>query len=181
MSLGERIEERLKALGLSQAELARRADVPQTTMNSLIRGNARTTPHLIRIARELQTTPAFLMGETDDPRAEFPAPVFTAEELEWIYLLRRMKPMDRRTAIEVARWRIIPNDIDRLINEDYWDEQADEIDAKVEAKRKRVATLQDEAEQAINAMPPESQKAVRERLAQAASGAGSKPRRKSNG
>lgn len=141
MSLGERIEERLKVLRLSQAELARRADVPQTTMNGLIRGNSRTTPHLIRIARELETTPAFLMGETDDPRAEFPAPVLTREELEWVNLLRRMKPIDRKTAILSAKLRLEPSVLDRIINEDYWDEQEElravaEKEAKA-TKRKR--------------------------------------------
>lgn len=124
MSLGERIEERMQALGLSQAELARRANVPQTTMNGLIRGSSRTTPHLIRIARVLETTPAFLMGETDDPRAEFPAPVLTREELEWVNLLRRMKPIDRKTAILSAKIRLEPSVLDRIIDEDYWEEEA---------------------------------------------------------
>ncbi len=139
MSLGERIEERLKVLRLSQAELARRADVPQTTMNGLVRGSSRTTPHLIRIARELETTPAFLMGETDDPRAEFPAPVLTREELEWVNLLRRMKPIDRKTAILSAKLRLEPSVLDRIINEDYWEEQQEQKAAEeVEpAARKR--------------------------------------------
>lgn len=72
--LGARIEERRKAIGLSQSELARRARVPQTTMNGLIHGSQRSTPHLIRIAQALQTSPAFLTGETDDPDAGAPPP-----------------------------------------------------------------------------------------------------------
>jgi|JI8StandDraft_2_1071088.scaffolds.fasta_scaffold03152_7 transcriptional regulator with XRE-family HTH domain len=164
MSLGERIEERLLALGLSQAELARRADVPQTTMNSLIRGKARTTPHLIRIARELETTPAFLMGETNDPRAEFPAPVFTQEELDWVYTLRRMQPLHRSITLQVAKLRIVPNDLDRLINEEYWEEEREKH----------------EAEKILEAMPPESQKKVRARVAQSIDRA-SKPKHKRSG
>lgn len=128
MSLGERIEERMKALRLSQAELARRANVPQTTMNGLIRGKSRTTPHLIRIAQVLETTPAFLMGETDDPRAEFPASVLTREEQEWVNLLRRMKPIDRKTAIMSAKMRLEPELLDRIMNEDYWEQRQAERD-----------------------------------------------------
>lgn len=103
MTLGERIEERLKVLSLSQAELARRANVPQTTMNSLVRGKARTTPHLIRIARELRTTPAYLMGETDNPRAEFHTLDLTNAEMEWIKTIRRLEPKDRSSLLQIAR------------------------------------------------------------------------------
>ena len=80
MELGRRIELRLQVLGISQAELARRADIPQTTVNSLIRSGRRSTPHLVKIARELQTTPAYLAGETDDPALDAPAPTLSSED-----------------------------------------------------------------------------------------------------
>lgn len=96
MTLGGRIEGRLKALDLSQAELARRARVPQTTMNGLIRGNSRTTPHLIRIAQALETTAAYLMGETDDPTAEFSEMVLSADEQELIRTYREMQDGDQQ-------------------------------------------------------------------------------------
>lgn len=66
MGLGDRITERLKALGISQAELARRVKVSQPTINALIRGGATGSKHLHRIAAELETSPAYLAGETDD-------------------------------------------------------------------------------------------------------------------
>lgn len=66
MSLGERIEERLRALNISQAELARRVKVSQPTINALIRGGNTGSKHLHRIASELETSPAWLAGETDD-------------------------------------------------------------------------------------------------------------------
>jgi DNA-binding CsgD family transcriptional regulator len=75
MTLGERIRERAAKLGISQAEVGRRADVRQSTINTLVNSNARTTPHLIRLARVLQTSPAYLMGETDDPDEGAPPPV----------------------------------------------------------------------------------------------------------
>ncbi len=102
MRLGIRIEERLKALKLSQAELARRAGVPQTTVNSLVRGDSRTSPHLIRIAQELQTTPAYLSGATDDPSAELPEFVLTAHERRWIEALRRMDAETRDAVLRIC-------------------------------------------------------------------------------
>jgi phage repressor protein C with HTH and peptisase S24 domain len=66
MVLGRRIEERLKTLKMSQAELARRVRVSQPTINSLIRGDSAGTKHLHRIAAELETSPAWLTGETED-------------------------------------------------------------------------------------------------------------------
>lgn len=65
-SVGNRIEERLLKLGLSQSELARRVGVKQPTINALIRGGNTTSKHLHRIAAELETSPAYLAGETDD-------------------------------------------------------------------------------------------------------------------
>ena len=74
MTVGERIKERLTALGLSQAELARRVSLSQPAINALIRGSSRSSTHLHRIARELQTTPAYLTSETDDPDHDAPPP-----------------------------------------------------------------------------------------------------------
>jgi len=74
MTLGSRIEERRKSLGISQAELARRVGVRQSTMNSLINGDSRSSRSIVQIAHELQTTPAYLTGVTDDPDAGAPAP-----------------------------------------------------------------------------------------------------------
>ncbi|MES2339576.1 MAG: S24 family peptidase [Pseudomonadota bacterium] len=67
MSLGHRILSRLTDLGLSQSELGRRAGVTQGTIAHLISGRSTGTKHLLALARELRTTPAFLLSETDDP------------------------------------------------------------------------------------------------------------------
>jgi transcriptional regulator with XRE-family HTH domain len=71
--VGDRVRERLTAKGMSQAELARRVQLSQPAINGLIRGAARSTPSLHRIARALDTTPAYLAGETDDPAVDAPA------------------------------------------------------------------------------------------------------------
>lgn len=52
---------------MSQSELARRVGLRQSTINALVKGNARSSAHLHKIARELGTTPEYLDGETDDP------------------------------------------------------------------------------------------------------------------
>jgi phage repressor protein C with HTH and peptisase S24 domain len=80
VGIGERISDRLIELGISQAELARRVGVAQPTINNLIHRNKVGTKHLHRIARELQTTPAYLSGETDDP-SEGALPVPTPETI----------------------------------------------------------------------------------------------------
>ena len=67
MSLGTRIEERLQALGMSQAELARRVGVQSTSIWKLVTGQSVATKHLHKIARELGTTADYLLGETEDP------------------------------------------------------------------------------------------------------------------
>lgn len=71
---GERLSARMSALGLSQSELARRVGVAQQTIYKLITGASRSSSHLHRIARELETTPAYLTGETDDASSTAPPP-----------------------------------------------------------------------------------------------------------
>lgn len=84
MTLGKRIIERIQAMGLTQTELARRADVSQPTIAHLIAGRTYGSPHLHRIARALETTPAYLTGETDDASLgalPAPTPDTVAEQL----------------------------------------------------------------------------------------------------
>lgn len=95
MNLGERIERRRIEVGLSQAELARRVGVRQSTMNSLIRGNSQTSRSLTKIARELQTTPEYLTGETDDPSPDASDLACSAEEREWLNLLHDLNSKER--------------------------------------------------------------------------------------
>ncbi len=74
MIVGQRVKERMGALGLSQAELARRVGLAQPTIYSLIHRNKVGSKHLHKIARELLTTADYLTGETDDPDANAPPP-----------------------------------------------------------------------------------------------------------
>jgi phage repressor protein C with HTH and peptisase S24 domain len=67
MTVGTRIEERLTALALSQGELARRVGISPQAIWKLVNGQSQGTKHLHRIARLLETTPEYLLGETGDP------------------------------------------------------------------------------------------------------------------
>lgn len=59
---------------LSQSELARRVGISQASIYNLVSGKGYGSAHLHKIARELETTPAYLTGETDDPDKNAPAP-----------------------------------------------------------------------------------------------------------
>ncbi|MGT2513756.1 helix-turn-helix domain-containing protein [Sphingomonas panni] len=67
MTLATRLKARMDEVGMSQAELARRLGLAQPTIAKLVSGASQRTSHLHRIARELSTTPAYLIGETEDP------------------------------------------------------------------------------------------------------------------
>jgi phage repressor protein C with HTH and peptisase S24 domain len=70
-----RLRDRIAAAGISQAELARRVGVSQAAIQKLTSGSAYNSRHLYQIARELGTTPSFLLGETSDPsEGALPAP-----------------------------------------------------------------------------------------------------------
>ena len=73
--LGGRILQRIEALGLTQSALARRVGITQPAIANLIKRGTGRSAHLHKIAAVLQTTPAYLTGETEDPTANFvPSP-----------------------------------------------------------------------------------------------------------
>lgn len=81
---------------MSQSELARRIGISQAAVNKLASGSAYGSKHIHKIARELGTTPAYLMGETDDPTSDTPdAPDLTADEQRFLAALRTMDAKDR--------------------------------------------------------------------------------------
>ena len=103
MIIGERVRERMEVLGLSQAELARRVGVSQPSIFKLIHENKTGTTRIHKIARELQTTPAYLSGETDDPTSDLPEDTLSAEEREWVEQFRRMPLKDKAAVQQLVR------------------------------------------------------------------------------
>jgi transcriptional regulator with XRE-family HTH domain len=105
MTIGERIEQRRKDVGIaSQAELARRASVPQQTMNGLINRPYNWSPHLPRLARELRTTLAFLLGHSDDPDADLPPPAdLDHDQRQLVDAFDHLGDEDRAALLRIAQ------------------------------------------------------------------------------
>lgn len=103
MWLGERISGRLAVVNISQAELARRSGVAQSTINGLINRNRVGSPHLHRIAQELQTSPQYLAGETDDPSIDAAELAFGSRDREWLALLEALPPKHRVAVLNLLR------------------------------------------------------------------------------
>lgn len=80
MTTGDRIAALRSELGLPQAALARAVGVRQGTIAKLETGHSAGSAHLHKIARVLQTSPAYLACETDD-RSEHFVPAPTAAEV----------------------------------------------------------------------------------------------------
>lgn len=72
MTFGDRVKARLATLGKKQAWLARQVGLHQSTINGIIKNGQRSSTHIVAIARALQTTPEYLLGETNDPDAGAP-------------------------------------------------------------------------------------------------------------
>lgn len=74
MRTGERIAKLRVEKGWSQSHLARLSGVAQSTIGKLEAGISSGSSHLHKIARALDTTPAYLAGEIDDSNAGAPPP-----------------------------------------------------------------------------------------------------------
>lgn len=94
VTIGERIEERTAALGISQSELARRVGLSQSTINALIKGTSRSSSHLHKIARVLNTSADYLAGEIDDPTSTA-SPTPTREQMAELLDLVPIKEIDQ--------------------------------------------------------------------------------------
>ncbi len=78
MSVGQRIQERIDATGISQADIARAIGVSPQAVSKIVRGETHQPQRLYQIARTLKTTPEYLLGETDDP-----SPQLGEQQLAW--------------------------------------------------------------------------------------------------
>lgn len=98
-----RLNSRLKARGISQAELARRVGLQQSTINLLFNGRSRSTTKLRDIARELKTTPEYLEGLTDAPDSQAIDSGISAHERDLIELTRTLPPEDYDVVTHIIR------------------------------------------------------------------------------
>jgi transcriptional regulator with XRE-family HTH domain len=111
MRVGARIAERWKVVGISQGELARRAGVSQPTIGKLEAGISSGSAHLHRIARALQTSPAYLAGEIDDPDADAPPPP-PEPSLQFVTMQVALPPERALARMFEALLRMMPEDAD---------------------------------------------------------------------
>lgn len=74
MTIGQRIQKRRKELGLSATQLADKLQVDRTTIYRYESGYIENMPTSIvePLAKELQTTPSYLMGWTDNADTNIP-------------------------------------------------------------------------------------------------------------
>ena len=100
----KRFRDLLIERGISQGELARRIGVSQQTISRLASGERYGTKHLHRIARELGTTPAYLVREADDPTGEASdVPPLSSDERQWLDVFAALRPDQRRALQLIAR------------------------------------------------------------------------------
>lgn len=125
MAIGKQIERRLEVLGWTQAELARVAKLPQSTVNSIVRKDPRMTPHLSKLAAALRVPADALTS--DNATASPEAQALSPEQAEWLAAFEDVSDPDRATLLRVARAMRQDN------GEPHRDELADADDGKREA------------------------------------------------
>jgi transcriptional regulator with XRE-family HTH domain len=109
MFSSERFRSLLAERGISQAELGRRVGIAQATVNKLATGGAYGTKHIHLIARTLRTSPAYLMGETDDPAPD--APIVEPElPIQFVTMQVALPSEDALATMFQAMLQIVPAD-----------------------------------------------------------------------
>jgi transcriptional regulator with XRE-family HTH domain len=78
---GDRIDERLKAMGKSQDWLAKETGLSQPSIALYIRNKVKRPKRVREMAAALLTTQEYLLGETDDPCLPAPPPNIPARVL----------------------------------------------------------------------------------------------------
>ncbi|WP_202189324.1 MULTISPECIES: helix-turn-helix domain-containing protein [Sphingomonas] len=104
MIVADRLRSRMESRKISQAELARRLSISQSSINRLATGDVYASKHIYQIARELGTSPEYLMGETDDPEEGAPPPPeldYTDREL--LESFRCLAIDDQRALLQIVR------------------------------------------------------------------------------
>lgn len=91
-------------LNITQAMMVRELGLSQGAISKIVNNSPSGSSHLHRVARMLQTTPAYLTGETADADADAPPPpVLSRDEAELVEHYRSLTPHDRETILRTAR------------------------------------------------------------------------------
>jgi phage repressor protein C with HTH and peptisase S24 domain len=100
----------LEAQNLSQSELARRVGISQSAVAQLLSRGGQGSKHIHAIARELHTTPAFLMGEIDDPSekaVQLPSASTVAEQLDAVLLPEVEVSYSMGGGADISDWPVV--------------------------------------------------------------------------
>ena len=151
MSLRERVLSRLEALGIGPVAAATRAGLKHTYIRDIVKEGGKQTVNvrfLPALAEALQTTPAFLNGETDDPAL----PTGSPEPTEVRASGRELITIPRVGRVEAGEYREAPEYRD-LEREFLLDEIDDEFPR---ARMMAYDVLGDSMDRADPPIPPGS-------------------------
>lgn len=102
LTTAERIEREMRALGLSQIQLARRVGCSGATMSKILQRETQQSRFLPAIAQVLGVSVAYLVGET---KVAIPASgpgALTAEEGAFLNKVRVLSPFDKRAVLRIV-------------------------------------------------------------------------------
>lgn len=103
-TLGTRIRDRRKQLGLTQADLAERLNTSQQQIYKYERGQEPTAGVIIKLAHELDTTSDWLLGITDIADKPLRGSGDLSDSELTLVELYRLKTADiRKTVLEVVK------------------------------------------------------------------------------
>ena len=113
-TFADRVREKRLELGLSQAELAKKAGIPQSTIAQIENGRNKSTKKIIELADVLRVTPNFLINGIDDvsvPPASASVGVYEyAHELPEGYVKIPMYDVNLSAGVGNAVWIVREND-----------------------------------------------------------------------
>lgn len=98
----ERLAVAMAKRGFDQTRLARELDVTQGAISKILNGATRNSRLMPRIAAKLEVPLPWLLSESED-REDLVNDAFTAEERDWVELLRSIAPKDRAAALQLVR------------------------------------------------------------------------------
>ncbi len=104
MAIGVQVERCLEAKGWTQSRLARITGLPQSTVNSIVRNDPRSTPHLQTLADGLSVSPSVLMSNAPIPVLDAPeSTILTAGESAWVEIYRALDERSRAALMHIAQ------------------------------------------------------------------------------
>ena len=98
MSFNERVRQRRLELGLSQAELGRRAGVPQSTIGQIENGRNKSSTKILELANALETSVEYLVDGAKTVRQELPNITATGYRLDTVPVI---------SWVQAGEWRDI--------------------------------------------------------------------------